>query len=215
MLNVTSPAGAQLSSPTSITVQFVRLALGIWLLAVLVLGARGFFVQPAGAPPLPIFAGAMVPLIAFALALRSSPAFSEFVLSLDLRLIAALQAWRFAGLDFIAMYANHLLPGLFAWPAGLGDMAIAMFAPWWVMKLSNDPGAARSGQFRLWNVLGILDLVVAVATAAISAVTITQPGAATMGPMAELPLVLIPTFLVPLFVMLHVAALLQTRQARP
>ncbi len=47
-----------------------------------------------------------------------------------------------------------------------------------------------------WNVLGILDLVVAV----------------SMGALNRLPLVLVPAYFVPLFVMLHVAALPQARR---
>jgi len=37
-------------------------------------------------------------------------------------------------------------------------------------------------------------------------------GQVTTGPMAELPLVLIPAYFVPLFIMLHLASLLQARQ---
>ena len=50
-----------------------------------------------------------------------SSAFRAFVLGLDLRLATAIQAWRFAGLGFIALYTYGVLPGMSAWPAGLGD----------------------------------------------------------------------------------------------
>jgi hypothetical protein len=38
------------------------------------------------------------------------------------------------------------------------------------------------------------------------------PGEISTAPMATLPLLLIPAFLVPLFLMLHTAALMQSRQ---
>jgi hypothetical protein len=64
----------------------------------------------------------------------------------------------------------------------------------------------------LWNVLGMLDLVVAVGTGALgSALAAGVAGEVTTRPMAELPLILIPAFLVPIFAMLHVAAVFQAR----
>jgi len=192
----------------------IMAALAVWLGIVLILGASGAYLGSPGQPPLPVFASAVVPLLAFAIALRLLPAFREFLLALDVRLIVGIQAWRWAGFGFVALYANHVLPGLFAWPAGLGDMAIGVVAPWWIVTLSRNPEAAASSRFRLWNALGILDFVVAFTTATICAMTITNDTPPTIAPMGQLPLVLIPAFMVPLFVMLHVVALMQSKQAR-
>jgi hypothetical protein len=200
---------------TASVARTVTIALGVWLVAVSALAANGAFRGPPGAPPLAVFGGIVTPLIVFAIALRASAAFRAFALTLDLRLIVALQAWRWAGLGFVALYANHVLPGLFALPAGLGDMAVGAVAPWLVVSLARAPAVARSGGFRLWNTLGIVDLVVAVSMATICSLRVDVAGSASMAPMAELPLVLIPTFLVPLFVMLHVAALSSGRTPRP
>jgi hypothetical protein len=63
----------------------------------------------------------------------------------------------------------------------------------------------------IWNLLGILDLVVAVGTGGLVSWFGLGAGNASMGPMAQLPLLLVPAFLVPGFVMLHIAALLQAR----
>ena len=51
-----------------------------------------------------------------------SAKFRTVVLTSDLSLLTAIQAWRFAGFAFIALYAYGVLPGNFAWPAGLGDI---------------------------------------------------------------------------------------------
>jgi hypothetical protein len=152
----------------------------------------------------------------FFITLWLSRSFREFILSIDLRLITGIQAWRFAGLGFLALYASNVLPGGFALPAGLGDMAIGITAPWVVAALTRQPSFAASMSFRVWNLLGILDLVTAVSDGALNSVLATgAPGQITTGPMAQLPLALIPVYLVPLFFMLHVTSLLQSRRTAP
>ena len=193
----------------------MKAALAAWLALVVPLGAQNVFgAGPPGQPPLGVFAGAVVPLILFGVAIRASQAFRHFLLTLDMRLIVGIQAWRYAGFGFVALYANHVLPGLFAWPAGLGDMAIGVVAPWWIIALAKSPEAVASPRFRLWNALGLLDFVIAFTTATICAITITDTAAPSIAPMGLLPLVLIPAFMVPLFAMLHIVALMQSKQAR-
>jgi hypothetical protein len=191
----------------------VGVALTVWLLLVVSLGAAGVFVAPPGTPPLPIAIGVVAPLLLFFGWLRLSQSFREFVLSLDLRLIAGMQAWRWAGLGFLSLYAHKVLPAVFALPAGLGDMAVGVTAPWIILALVRQPGFAARGAFIRWNVLGILDLLIAVSIGTMSALFATgAPGEISTAPMATLPLLVIPAFLVPLFLMLHTAALMQSRQ---
>lgn len=187
-------------------------AIAVWLTAVFLLGAAGAYVEPPGTAPLPILAAATVPLLVFLAAYWASTAFHEWVLAIDLPLAAAIQAWRAGGLGFLALYAHGVLPGVFAWPAGLGDIAIGVTAPWVAIALSRRPDFATSRVFAIWNLLGILDLVVAVGAGAVSSLLASgAPGEVTTAPMAQLPLVLIPAFLVPIFVMLHLAALFQAQ----
>jgi hypothetical protein len=189
----------------------VWVVLFVWLALVLVLGAGGAFVRPAGAPPLPILVGVTAPLVAFVAALWVVPGFRAFVLAADLPLITAIQGWRAGGLAFVALYAHGVLPGYFAWPAGLGDIAIGVTAPWVMRGLIVRRSFAASPLFVVWNLLGIADLVVAVSMGGLGSVLAAGAGAITTAPMAQLPLVLIPGYLVPLFIMLHVTALLQAR----
>jgi hypothetical protein len=191
--------------------------LGLWLVLVFLLGASGAFVRPPEAPPLPILLGAAVPVLLFLATYWGSGAFRAWVLTADLRLLTAIQGWRAGGLGFLALYANGVLPGLFALPAGLGDIAIGVTAPWVMLALLRRPAFAGSRPFVLWNLLGILDLVVALSTGALSSGFVAGlAGKVTTAPMAQLPLLLIPAYLVPLFVILHLAALFQARQlARP
>ena len=163
--------------------------------------------------PLPIAIGVTAPVVVFLGAFWMSRRFREFVLTADLRLVAGIQAWRAAGFGFLALYAHGVLPGLFALPAGLGDIAIGVTAPWIVLALIRRPGFAASKTFVVWNLLGLLDLVVAVSTGALgSALATGIAGEITTRPMAQLPLVLVPAYLVPIFVMLHLASLFQARR---
>lgn len=195
------------------TARIVWLALVLWYGAVFALGAAGAFVRPEGSAPLPIALGATLPIAAFLVVYRVSHAFRSVVHSADLRFLAGVHAWRMGGFLFLVLYAYDLLPGLFAWPAGLGDMAVGLAAPWVIAKLSTDRGFAGSRGFVLWNLLGILDLAVAVSMGALSSGVIPGLVPVTTAPMAAMPLVLIPAFFVPLFVILHLAALFQARRA--
>jgi hypothetical protein len=191
----------------------VTVVLGVWLVLVIVLGADGAFVAPPKMPPLAFGVAVVGPVVLFFAWLWLSKSFREFVVSLDLRLIAAIQAWRWAGLGFLPLYTYKVLPGVFALTAGLGDMAVGVVAPWIVLALVRRPGFAASASFIRWNLLGILDLVVAVSLGTLSSLFATgAAGEVTSAPMETLPLLLIPAFLVPLFLMLHTAALMQSRQ---
>jgi len=190
----------------------VVVAMATWLALVVWLGASGVFVGAPGAPPLAIGIAVGGPLLFFWLWMRLSSSFRAFVLSLDLRLITGMQAWRWAGFGFLSLYVHGLLPAVFAFPAGLGDMAVGMTAPWIVMALLRRPGFATSKAFARWNLLGMLDLAVAVGIGTLDTVLATgAPGEVNTGAMAMMPLILIPGFLVPLFFMLHIAALLRRK----
>ncbi len=190
----------------------ILIALAAWLALIFYLGADGFFTRSPGTPPIPILLGFALPIAVFLVLFRFSKTFHEFVMSFDLRLAAAIQAWRFAGMGFIALYANGVLPGIFAWPAGLGDMAVGLTAPWITLALIRNPAFATGRQFALWNLGGILDLIVAVTIGGLSILfSHGLPGEITTRPMSQLPLLLIPVYLVPILLMLHLTALFQAR----
>lgn len=199
------------SQSASISTQLVT-ALVAWLLIVLSLGYAGAFIARPGMPPIGIAIAVVVPSGIFFALLRLSETFRQFVLSLDLRFVAGMQAWRWAGLGFVFLYAYDVLPAVFALTAGIGDMAIGLTAPWIILSLNRQSSFSSSAGFIRWNVLGIIDLVVALGLGALSSALSTgAPGEISAAPMATLPLLVVPAFLVPLFFMLHVAALMQAR----
>ncbi|HEV3203885.1 MAG TPA: hypothetical protein VGY77_05860 [Gemmataceae bacterium] len=192
---------------------FIATLLAVWFLAVFFLGANGAFVMPPDKPPFPILIGVLAPLAVFILAYVGSSAFRAFILSVDPVLLSSIQGWRAAGLGFLSLAAHGVLPWLFAWPAGLGDIAIGVTAPWVVQALVRRPAFVTSPIFKVWNLLGILDLVNAVSMGALNSGFIPGVvGHVTTAPVAQLPLVLIPGFLVPFFIMLHLSALFQARR---
>jgi hypothetical protein len=191
---------------------FLVLVLAVWLALIVTLAANRALTVPPGTPPYPIAIAVLAPFAVFFTAFWLSAGFRSFVSAVDLPLITAVQAWRWAGFAFLTLWAYEVLPGAFAWPAALGDMAIAVTAPWVALTLVRRPAFATSPLFVAWNVFGILDHVVAVSDAAISASLVTgAPGEISVAPMSLLPLALIPALFVPFFDMLHVVALLRAR----
>lgn len=191
----------------------IAAVLAVWFGLVYALGAGQAFARPQASVPLPILVAVLVPLALFIVAYRGWRSFRELVLAADLRLLTAVQSWRVGGFAFLALEAHGLLPGLFAWPAGWGDIAIGATAPWVMLSLTRRPTFVRSRLFAFWNIAGILDLVVAVGAGVLSSGVV--PGLAgdvTTAAMSRLPLVLVPAYLVPLFVMLHLVALFQARR---
>src|SRR3974390_1128079 len=110
---ISENVAAELDQGPSSMRSVVFAALAWWLGLVIYLGSRGAFVGSADSPPLPIFFGVAIPLAVFFAAYFGWSAFRTFILSADLRLVAALHAWRWAGLGFLALHANGVLPGLF------------------------------------------------------------------------------------------------------
>jgi hypothetical protein len=144
------------------------------------------------------------PIVAFSLWFAASQNFRRFALSLNPKTLTSAQSWRIIGFTFLLLEAHRTLPAVFAFPAGYGDMFIGITASYVAWKLA-DP--AHRSYFILWQLLGILDLVIAVSVGTTAG--ILDPQGPTMAPMTALPLSLIPTFLVPLFIILHVICIAQ------
>jgi len=185
-----------------------------WFLVVLVAGRAGWFEAAASQPPLALLVAVFGPLLVFALVYRASDALRRFVLGLDLRLLTAMQAWRVIGVMFLALYAVGLLPGLFAWPAGVGDVAVGLAAPFVVLAMVRGAPAWRARVAWL-NIAGLIDFAGAIATGVLtstSSVGFLASGVSRAS-LGALPLSLVPTFAVPLWTLMHVISLLQLRRA--
>ena len=187
-----------------------KLAVGIiaaWFVFALSASAAHVFKQSSAAPPIALGLSVLIPVVVFWIWFRTSVGFREFALSLDPRVLTIVQSWRIAGFVFVVLYVYGILPGIFANPAGWGDIAIGLTAPWVAMKLA-EPGHRKG--FIVWNALGILDLVVAVTTGTTS--RLVHPHGLAADAMTVLPLSIVPTFLVPLFLIMHIIVIAQARR---
>jgi hypothetical protein len=112
---------------------------------------------------------------------------------------------------FVIVMALGDLPWIFALPAGLGDIAIGLSAPFVARALDRDEALERAVRF---NVLGIVDLVVALTIGFLAGLGPVGLGVTpTTEPLALLPLALVPTVAVPTALTLHVVSLARLREA--
>jgi hypothetical protein len=181
--------------------------LAVWFIAVFWASAAHLFLNPLAQFGVGVAVAATVPLIVFSLWFAASEGFRNFALSLDPKILTSVQVWRVVGFTFLLLQARNVLPAIFAWPAGYGDMFIGVTAGFAAWKLAEP---AHRGTFIFWQALGILDLVTAVSLG--TTARLLDPHGASMVAMTVLPLSLIPTFFVPLFMMLHVICIAQARK---
>jgi hypothetical protein len=124
--------------------------------------------------------------------------------------LALPHTFRIAGFAFLIVMMLGHLPAIFALPAGIGDIAVSVSAPFLARRLFRDP---RQGGAVWFNVFGLLDLIVALGIGFL----VNQPGifnvTASAGALQLLPLALIPTTAIPLAVALHIVSLARLRGA--
>lgn len=149
--------------------------------------------------------GAVAPVLVFGIWASLSPRFRKFLLTADPHTLTFLQGWRVAGFVFVVVGAFQILPGIFAYSAGYGDLLIGLTAPLAANFLTK-PG--RRGALIAWQFLGILDLVMAVTLGALASPQVHLVGGAlTTAPLMVLPLSIVPTFAVPLVLILHITCI--------
>lgn len=172
-----------------------------WLLA------AGLFTQLGGVrafpPPVPL--GGCVLLLLAGYAFRKG--FRDWVDAQSAGRILALHLSRFVGFYFLVLYGRGELPYEFAVIGGWGDVFVATAASALLAAHRGSP-PARSSWLQLWNLLGLVDILYVVVTAARFA--LDEPE--TIVPLTRLPLGLLPTFLVPLIIASHVVLLLRGMQ---
>ncbi len=179
-----------------------------WLVLAFVLGSAGVFQATPSRAFSPVAVGIAVTVLTGMFLLSRSSALNAVFAAIPLPWLAGVQLYRVLGLNFLVLYALGSLPAEFAIPAGAGDVVVGLAAP--VVGYLFYKGYRWSCLAVLsWNIAGILDLVVAVATG-----FLTSPGPfqtlALETPnelITAFPLVLVPLYAVPLSILLHLAAL--------
>jgi hypothetical protein len=112
------------------------------------------------------------------------------------RQILVVNVLRLIGFYFLWLNVQGRLPAEFAHRAGWGDVAVAA-AALALLFLPDGPFFQRA--LRVWNLLGLADLLLAVGTG--GWLNLTRPG--SMIEMSGLPLTLVPLWLVPIYLFGH------------
>ena len=187
------------------------LALAAWAMTTTVLASSGSY-QPPDIHSLPPVGIQLVTALAILSAcLWLSPTLRGLLR--NQKNLIRLNVWRLEGALFLALMFTGQLPALWAIPAGLGDVLIGAAAFPVAARLDAPGGRRRAIVF---NLLGVLDLVVAIGLGITASPGPTQLFHTT--PDAELltrfPLALVPGFLVPLAFIVHFVSLWQLRRDR-
>ncbi len=194
-------------------------AKALWSMSALLLGwffvaaatsIAGFY-RPSSGPPT-IQYGILTPIVIGVLAFLTLPLVRRIVASVPSTWLVGVQFYRALGVIFVVLYAGRHLPGIFALPAGVGDTLVGVLAPFVAVSLARSPEKSAS-RVRLWNLLGIADLVIAVTLGFLTSPSPLQMAAfdRPSGLIAMFPLSLIPVFAVPLSILLHIASLQKLR----
>lgn len=168
----------------------------VWFLFAVLVGGSGLLA--AIPPPFPQLV--LLALVAALLVLfRTSPGFRLWALAVDVRVLVLVHVTRFVGIYFLVLHARGELPWAFAVPGGWGDIAVAAGALLVVAAVPTR-GARGWAAYALWNIVGLVDIVLVVATA--TRLAMAAPG--SMRALTRLPLALLPAFLVPIIIATHV-----------
>jgi hypothetical protein len=186
----------------------------LWLAVVWDLAANGAF-QPipgvARLPRLPI--AIFAPVIVGLFVVLRSKSIAAFLDATPASWLVAVQAYRIFGGIFLVNWANGTAPGVFAWPAGIGDMLTGITALPVALLLASGAERGRSAAMA-WNIFGLLDFAVAIAMGILS-----SPGPLQIFGLdipaslaGTYPIVLIPAFAVPSSILLHALSIRQLRR---
>lgn len=184
----------------------------LWL-AVIWSGAINGVFRP-GASPLPLLPLAIfLPVIIGTPILLGSKRMGQVLDATPAAWLIALQLYRVLGGVFLVGWARGVVPGLFALPAGIGDVTTGLLAvPIAISLAAGAPGARRAAIG--WNVFGLVDFAVAVgiglmiAPGPLQLIVPSIPNAT----LAVYPNVMVPAFAVPSSILLHVLSLRQLRR---
>jgi hypothetical protein len=159
--------------------------------------------------PLAIF----LPVIVGAPLLLLSKRVGQLLDAMPSAWLVALQLYRVFGSQWLAYWLRGLLPGLWALPAGTGDVLTGLLAVPAAIALATGTAEGRTAAI-LWNIFGVADFAVAITLG-----MIISPGPFQLivlnGPSIGLdgyPNVLTPAFVVPSSILLHALSLRQLRR---
>jgi hypothetical protein len=189
----------------------VALPLVAWLAAAWAIALSGAFQAGSGIPLLPL--AIVIPLLVGFFVLGRAERIRAAIDAISPSWLIGLQAYRVLGGNFVVLWSFGAIPGVFALPAGIGDMAVGILALPAAFYLASGAGGGPAAA-RAWNLLGIADLVTAVTLGVLTApgplqlLSLDHPNVLA----GAYPTVMTPAFAVPLSLILHGLSLRQLRR---
>jgi hypothetical protein len=180
--------------------------LTFWLAVAWSASIKGVFSVASAVPLLPI--AILGPVTVGAPILLLSKRMGQLLDAMPAGWLVGLQAYRVLGAAFLAAALRGTLPGLFGYPAGIGDALTGMFALPVAMAVATGTAEGRRAAI-IWNLFGLADLAVAITLGMITSpgplqlVVSSVPSIGSAG----YPAVLTPAFTVPSSILLHLLSL--------
>ena len=183
----------------------------LWMALIWSAAINGVFrpgVSPIPVPLVPL--AIVVPMLVGLPILLRSRRIGEVLDAMPPTWLVGLQVFRVFGSIFLVNWLLNLAPGVFALPAGIGDVITGLFALPAAISLASGGADGRKAAIA-WNIFGLLDFTVAIAIG-----LVTSPGPLQLivpsipnAALALYPTVLIPAFTVPSSILLHAVSLRQ------
>lgn len=193
----------------------VTLVITIWIAAAWILAVNGVFHRTlfGKVPTLPL--AIVLPLLIGIPVLTRSQAVAKLLDATPAHWLIGLQVYRVLGAFFFVYWIQGSMPGAFALPAGIGDVATGLLAlPAAVWVASGTPTGRSIGT--RWNVFGLIDFTVAVTLGMLTSVgpahllALDHPNTQ----IETFPAAITPAFIVPCSTLLHVLSLRQLGRLR-
>jgi len=186
----------------------------LWLAVIWSVAVNGVFRPGNNTPPLVPLA-IFLPVIVGAPILLRSKRIGEVLDAMPASWLVGLQVYRVLGGIFLVGWARGVIPGIFALPAGIGDVTTGLLAlPVAYLLVSRNGDGVRPAI--AWNIFGLLDFTIAIGIGLATApgpLQVIVPSISNTG-VGLYPAVLIPAFAVPSSILLHVLSLRQLRRRR-
>lgn len=184
----------------------------LWLAVAWSAAIHGVF--RTGASPLPLLPLAIfLPVIIGVPLLLLSKRVGQVLDAMPAGWLVALQLYRIFGSWALAAWLRGGLPGVFAVPAGMGDLLTGLFAVPAAFAVAAGTAQGRKAAI-VWNIFGLADLAVAITLGMITSpgpFQLIVPSVPGIGAGAY-PDVLTPAFVVPSSILLHELSLRQLRR---
>jgi hypothetical protein len=184
----------------------VMIPFTLWLAVIWSAAIGGAFKPGAAAiPVLPI--ATLGPVVLALPILLRSRRIGEVLDAMPASWMVALQVLRVNGFAFLIGWVYGTVPGVFALPAGIGDMLTGLLAVPVAISLGSGSRESRRAAIA-WNIFGLLDFAIALSIGFAIAFRLIETGVASATG-GLYPAVMIPAFGVPTWIILHAASLRQ------